>query len=451
MTARYSRRSWRWVVIGVGVVALAGVVWARYVAHKAKNLATPARARAHDLGVPVRTALVSAETLETVIGAPGVTAPCEQVSLRFGASPKLNELNPMIRAVQVRDGAYVKAGDIVFEFESVHVENALRWKERALGAAEAAMAYAKSAETENAISREVELNAAASELEFRRSDVDYRREDSSRLTKLRESGNASFTEYLEAASAYAEAQYKYTQAIYRDRVAKAEMVLGPLRDRRDSDLALGEVKSKTYERAQAAADLQRCALRSPIDGVVDQIIGAQGQVVDVEMTLGQVLKIDPIYMQVDFPQERIGELAVGQPAEVVLDAFPHETFGGKVARISGRVNAEERVLPVIVELPNPDHRIKVGVSGFARIHAARQATTVPAVALIGIESAAMAFVVEDGRARIRKVKPGPVVHAGHREVEEGLAPGDEVVVYGQQDLLDGDAVNSNWRQWARRD
>lgn len=448
---RFLRRVWRFIVISVALVALTGIAWARYEAGKAKDFASAPRARRHGHGVPVRTALVSDKHIETVIGATAVTMPSARVSIRFGTGSYLNQLNTVLRAVHVHNGMNVKADDLLFEFETKHFENNMTQKRQALKAAQAEVARAQAAKTENAATRQVELEAAASELEFRRTDVDYRRDDHDRLLELRKNGHASFTEYLEAASAYAEARYRLTLATYRDRVAKAEMVLGPLSDQRDIETAAAQTETKRHELALAEDGMNRCQVRSPLNGYVDQVTVAPGQVVDTKTTLAEVLQIDPIHVLIDFPQERIGELVIGQSAEVVLDAFSKETFAGLVVRISARVDENNRVLPVVVEVPNPNHRIKVGLSGYVRIHVSGDATTVPAIAVIGVESEAMAFVVEDGRANIRRIRTGPVVETGFREVLDGLAAGDEVVIYGQQYLRDGEPVNTNWRQWARRD
>ena len=446
-----SLRRLRWLVIATVAVVLVVVVGARFVAHKAKKLATPDKARAAGLGVPVRTALVADQPMDVMVGAPGVTAASETVPVRFGTDPRTNELNPTLRAVRVRDGAYVKTGDTLFEFESQHFSDDTEWKTKALETARATLAYAQAGAQENAISRQTERDAAAAELEFRVADMEYRKEDYTRLSKLYRDGHASLTEYLQGASYYADAQYHWTQAVYRDRVAKAEMVTGPVRDQKDIASAMADVQAKTFDLGLSTADLDRCALRSPIDGYVDQVVGGTGQIVTVDLILAEVLKVEPMQMQVDFPQERVGELQIGQSVDVVLDSFPKETFAGKVVRVSAHVDQEKRVLPVIVELPNADRRIKVGVSGYARVHAVRQTTTAPAVAIIGLDSQAMAFVVKDGRAQLRQVRPGPVVDVGYRAVESGLAAGDEVVIYGQQDVRDGEPVNTNWREWERRD
>jgi multidrug efflux pump subunit AcrA (membrane-fusion protein) len=135
-----------------------------------------------------------------------------------------------------------------------------------------------------------------------------------------------------------------------------------------------------------------------------------------------------------------------------------------VIRIAPTVNAQLRVFPVVVELSNPGCRIRSGVSGFARLHVRRKVRTVPSAAVIPHGSKAMVFRVEQGRARLREFRAGHLAELGKLEVRDGLAAGDEVVVYHSNFyrhwgelvrsggyLQDNDLVNVNWRQWARRD
>jgi multidrug efflux pump subunit AcrA (membrane-fusion protein) len=135
-----------------------------------------------------------------------------------------------------------------------------------------------------------------------------------------------------------------------------------------------------------------------------------------------------------------------------------------VLRSSAQVNPQLRVFPVIVELSNPKHRIRPGISGFARLRGRNQAKTVPSAAVIQHGGKAMVFRVEDGRARLREVQTGPAVDGGLVSVTGGLALGDQVVVYSgsfyrhwgevtrlDAYLQDNDLVDVDWRKWARRD
>jgi RND family efflux transporter MFP subunit len=202
----------------------------------------------------------------------------------------------------------------------------------------------------------------------------------------------------------------------------------------------------------AKADLELCVVKSPIDGVIESINVVPQLHVGPETILAIVHQLDPILVQMDFPMERMDSLRLGQSAEVVLDAFPQEKLEGRVARILPVVSTKTRVLPVILEVANPENRIRAGIAGFVRLRADESSvTTVPSVAVIKKQNKAMVFCVEDSRARIREVLTGPISEAGHMAILSGLRAGDEVVIYGQDALQENDFVNVKWHQWAHRE
>jgi membrane fusion protein (multidrug efflux system) len=201
----------------------------------------------------------------------------------------------------------------------------------------------------------------------------------------------------------------------------------------------------------AKRDLTLCVIQSPLDGVVDQLNVVPQMEVGGGTTLAVITQLDPIYIQMDYPMERIDGLKLGQTAEIVLDAFPQETFTGKVLRISPVVSTKSRVLPVTIEVSNPDNRIKAGISGFVRVKSEKPGTVaVPTVAVIKKLQKSMVVCVENDRAKMREVHTGSVVKEGQIEVLDGLETGDEIVVYGQKDLQEGDMVNVDWLKWTHR-
>ena len=74
----------------------------------------------------------------------------------------------------------------------------------------------------------------------------------------------------------------------------------------------------------------------------------------------------------------------------------------------------------------------------------------PRVAVIQRKGQAMVVGVDDGHARIRPIEIGAMVREGYVEVLSGLTVGEEIVIFGQDQLEDGDPVNPNWREWAHR-
>ncbi len=292
--------------------------------------------------------------------------------------------------------------------------------------------------------------SAEAEVAFRTDDLESRKQLYDTLAKLPE-GSTNLLELYEARSRLAQAKFHSAEAERRLQRARDAQTIGPLRDRE----ALSQSAAKlavAHRRAKlAAAEVKRCQIISPLDGYVNSHYDAPGQSIDVANPLARIVKIDPIHVRIDYPVERTDSLAIGQKADVVLDSFPKESFSGTVIRIHPEADAKARVLPVVIEVANPQHRIKPGITGFARLRLTKKTTVVPATAVIQRGSKAMVFRIEEGRARIREIQTGPLVEAGVLEVRGGLSAGEEVVVYGAASLQDNDPVDANWRRWARRD
>jgi multidrug resistance efflux pump len=82
--------------------------------------------------------------------------------------------------------------------------------------------------------------------------------------------------------------------------------------------------------------------------------------------------LDEVTLVIYIPENRIGQIQIGQPVEVSVDSFPGEVFTGRVATIAGEAEftprnvqtQEERVnlvFAVKVVIPNPDYALKPGM------------------------------------------------------------------------------------------
>jgi RND family efflux transporter MFP subunit len=315
--------------------------------------------------------------------------------------------------------------------------------------------------------RALELTSAEEELKFRNEDLETRNKTLEMNTSLIKQGGAATTlEVINARSRYMEARFLLSQAERNKTKAEEMVALGELTDATDLVKAQSQYASAKLEFEQTKNNLDQFDIKSPIDGFIDYgklVELRQGVIIRPFETLTQVSKLDPIHVVLDFPQERLDDLFMGQKAEVVLDSFPKETFSGQVVRISPQVNSQLRVLPVTVALNNPNGRIKAGITGYARLKNTKKATLIPATALIEQGDKAVVFTVEDGRAHLRDVRAGHATESGLVEIYGGLKPGEEIVVFNNfyRDagkltksecyLQDNDPVDVDWRAWARRE
>jgi RND family efflux transporter MFP subunit len=465
----------RWLRVSLWsllVLGLVGLFFAWRAEHNAKVLADPDHARKAGQPIPVRTAQVEYKEVEQVIGATCITAPAETAIIRIGASRELSTNSPVsdivIKKVHAYEGDFVRKGQVLYEIDNEVFLQVVKQKQAAFSTAKANVDYIKQSNVLNEKLRELDVTTAKIELKFRTEDLENKQNLYDIIAKLYKNspgGSATIIEYYNARSALAQAKFSLAQADHDLAKAKDMVAVGLLNDQYLLAKATSDLEIATVDLQTAQRDATRFLMKSPVDGFVhyptptDLVSGA---VVSTTSVFSHVLKLDPIHVKLDFPQERMGDVKLGQEAEVVVDSYPKETFQGKVIRISPQVNPELRVFSVIVEVENKDYRIKSGVSGYTRLKSMKKALTVPAQAVIDRNSKSMAFRIEDGRAKIREVRTNRLLQNGLLEVREGLAPGDEVVIYFSDFytnsgslakrggyLQDGDVVNTDWRQWAR--
>jgi len=174
----------------------------------------------------------------------------------------------------------------------------------------------------------------------------------------------------EAAAQAAEAAVAVAQAA----VDQAEA--GPTPE----EVALAQAQ---LHQAQAAlglvdAQLAQLTLTAPISGTVTSRSIHAGETAVAGGTLLTLANLDQVTLVLYIPENRIGQVEVGQPVEVTVDSFPGRTFVGHVTTIAREAEftprnvqtQEERVnlvFAVKVTIPNPDHALRPGMPADAVI------------------------------------------------------------------------------------
>jgi HlyD family secretion protein len=193
-------------------------------------------------------------------------------------------------------------------------------------------------------------------------------------------------------------------------------------------------------------DLKNFTFTAPMDGlVVIQTFMRPGssdmvqyQVGD-QVQPGQVLMkiVDTSSMQLEgfANQAEAGQLRVGQPAKVTLDAFPDLTFEGRVYRLGAiavqgfRENYYIRTVPVAVEIHGADPRLIPDMTGAATIQIARKnnALLVPLAAIRPQGDKSVVRVRTAKGFETREVTVG-LKNPLEAEILSGLKPGEHVAI-----------------------
>ena len=183
-----------------------------------------------------------------------------------------------------------------------------------------------------------------------------------------------------------------------------------------------------------AAGLSTLVLRTPFDGVVEEIFMSRGERVQAGDKLFVVADTSKLWVraQINERQWTQVELTEGQEVHVnVPGSVEHETTA-RINHVAATVEEETRSVPLIAELENDDAHFKPGMFVWVDLPegASREALAVPTEAVMRHEGRAFVFVPE-GDSRFRRINVETGIESdGFVEIASGLDAGREVVVRG---------------------
>jgi HlyD family secretion protein len=142
--------------------------------------------------------------------------------------------------------------------------------------------------------------------------------------------------------------------------------------------AEANVKIKQGALDKAKADLEHCTITSPIDGVVISRTVDVGQTVAASLQAPVIFQIanDLTKMQIDsnVAEADVGVVQVGQDVDFTVDAFPTQTFHGKVVQVRNAPITVQNVVTydTVIGVSNPDLKLKPGMTANVSIIVARK-------------------------------------------------------------------------------
>ena len=198
-------------------------------------------------------------------------------------------------------------------------------------------------------------------------------------------------------------------------------------------------------RAQYRNTMQNTVLTSPINGVVISRNYDPGDMTGAQpvLTVGQIRPYVKVMINVN--EGDFSVIKKGMPVEITLDAFPGETFTGRITRVAPAVDSATRTFPVEVQVANPDGKILPGM--FARVLinlGQRENVVVPDRAVVKQSGSAVKFVYtySNGTVQYKQVELGQRLDDAY-ELLSGIEDGDTVVIAGQVRLVDGAKARIN--------
>ena len=236
------------------------------------------------------------------------------------------QVNGPVSAVYVRENQHVNRGDILYRIDPAPFEAGLHAAQAQLAAAELQtnQLYVQAAGTTADI-RGSEANLAVAQRAFDRQEA------------LMRDGYTTKSAYDDALNELSDARTDLANA--RAKSDSAAAAISPRGNQPQIAAPYAAVE-------KARLDLQHTVVRAPTSGIVaqsDRLLVGQAALVGVSML--SIVGDHQAWVEANFKEGDLGDMAVGQSAEVTFDAYPGLKVIGRVASIGSGTGSEFSVLP----------------------------------------------------------------------------------------------------------
>jgi RND family efflux transporter, MFP subunit len=196
-----------------------------------------------------------------------------------------------------------------------------------------------------------------------------------------------------------------------------------------------DIPESAIRRLAEGGDVKRTLpIDAPITGVVLTKNITQGMKFSAGEALYQIADLSTIWLLADVFEQDLAAVQEGQTVQVKVNAYPAETFTGKLAFVYPTMNTQTRTVQVRVELNNSQGKLKPGMYAEAQLQVPVSADgqlVIPESALIDSGSRQVVLIDEgNGKYVPRKVQvlARGEMQQGERQIAvSGVKAGEKVV------------------------
>jgi membrane fusion protein (multidrug efflux system) len=197
----------------------------------------------------------------------------------------------------------------------------------------------------------------------------------------------------------------------------------------DTDIA--NLRSANAQVVQQEAVIAQKTLLAPFAGRLGIRQIDLGQYIGAGTVIVTLQALDPIFLDFVLPQQDLNGVSVGQTIAATVDAFPGQSFTGKIDAISSKVDLASRNVQIRASLANGERKLRPGM--FASVEIAtgkpQRLITLPQTAIVYAPFGNSVFLAQKSEESAdKKAAQGSGLIAHQAFVRLGEARGDEVSV-----------------------
>jgi multidrug efflux system membrane fusion protein len=203
----------------------------------------------------------------------------------------------------------------------------------------------------------------------------------------------------------------------------------------------------------ARLQLGYCSINAPVSGRTGSLISYEGNLIKANADTDMVVinQIRPVYVNFSVPEHILPEIrkhmALGKVAVEAFITNNEKPEEGRLAFIDNTVDPATGMIALKATFDNRERKLWPGqfVNVQITLTTIQDAVVAPSQAVQTGQQGQYVFVIKEGSAELRPVKPG-ITYKGMTVIENGLSPGERVVTDGQLRLMPGAKVEIKNKQ-----
>jgi RND family efflux transporter MFP subunit len=242
-----------------------------------------------------------------------------------------------------------------------------------------------------------------------------------------------------------ELQAKLDQAVASQKQAESDLqrystlIQQRVVSQQDFDMVQTRARIARAAVIEAETNLAYATITAPFDGVITRKLADVGDLSTPGKPLVELEDTKSLRLEADVPEAIVSRIKMGAKFTVRIEAQPAE-LEGVVSEISPAGDPNSRTFVVKLDLPQSEG-LRAGQFGRVAIPVGEtEVLRAPVSAVIRRGQMELVFVVAAEHAHLRLVKTGKQI-GDEIELVSGVDPGEQVVVEGNQHLVDGQPVS----------
>lgn len=275
------------------------------------------------------------------------------------------EVGGTLQKLAVKEGDRVQAGQLIARLDDSSYRLLADQARAGLAGAQASLAEARAgarAQEIEAARREAERLAALAA--GAREQAALQEDNFRRAKELFQAGALPEQELLAVETRFSTARHQLEAAQAQLEAARARLALLEAGSPEQTiERLAAAVKQSESNLALARLNLEKTRLAAPADGVVAGCNFTEGELIRPGAEVATLLNDRDLWLWVYIPENRLGQVKVGQPVQIRVDAYPGKTFPGQVEYISPKAEFTPRNVQTREDRVNLVFRIKIRVTG----------------------------------------------------------------------------------------